>query len=56
MQYCMYTPPRNLLHDNSVVVTALFSGSYTVYNMLIGVPDNLILYYVFSKQENCPFR
>lgn len=51
----MYTPPRNLLHDYSVVVTALSSGSYTVYNMLIGVPDHLIVYHVFSKQENCPF-
>lgn len=57
MQYCMYTPPRSFLHDYPVVVTALYPGTvYTVYNMPIGVSDNLILYHVFSKQENCPFR
>lgn len=53
MQYCVYTPPRSLLHDYPGFVTALFSGSYTIYNMLI---DHFILYHVFSKQENCPFR
>lgn len=51
MQYCMYTPPRSLLHDCPIVATPLLSRYFLAYNTLTWAADNLVLYFVFSEQQ-----